>query len=172
MRVGQRTAATNGYTFKQAKRISLSVPESKIKQALDAIFKTDGKLVKTDIETDKRLGVDYYYHLPNGKRIGIDLKVRQNNHRKLVVEYRWYNCEKKAWLYASQADYFLFVHTNNETYDFYLVKASDLRELVEQLEPDYDRAWIDVDNLTAAIMLYYDYDAIKEINKNYEYAQV
>jgi len=153
-------------SFLKQKRKELSVPDEVHIRALKYFFKHlgDVEVERTPIHVDKEKGIDFYVKTSQGALIGIDSKVRKTENRMLTLEVEWLNVDRKAWLHATKADYFLFVHEAKDKggYDCYLVKADDARRLVAEVAPRGRRGWRDP-GVAVAVIYYYHYHDLARI---------
>jgi len=142
------------------------VPDAVHISALQSFFKHLGvvEVERTPLHVDKEKGIDFYVKTSQGKLIGIDSKVRKTENRMLTLEVEWLNVDRKPWLYATEADYFLFVHEAKEKscYECYLVKVDDARRLVNEVEPRNRRGWRDP-GVAVAVIYYYHYHDLARI---------
>ncbi len=153
-------------SFLKQKRKELSVPDAVHVTALKYFFKRFGdvEVERTPIHVDKEKGIDFYVKTAHGTLIGVDSKVRKTENKLLTLEVDWLNTERKAWLYNTEAEYFLFVHEAKDKggYDCYLVKVEDARRLVKEVEPRSRRGWRDP-GVAVAVIYFYEYKDLARI---------
>ena len=154
-------------SFMKQKRKELSIPDAVYITALRHLFSKkfgDVQVERTPIYIDKEKGIDFYVKTPQGKEIGVDTKARVTNNKLLTLEVDWLNTNRQAWLYKTQADYFLFVHESAEKtgYDCYLVSVEDARRLAKEVPPRSRRGWRDP-GVEVAIIYFYEYNDLARI---------